>query len=132
MTQVAVYTLRFQVSCCVTQRITSNRMTGAGAHSAASYQMRNGAVSLRVRGPGLRAGHSPTSGAEFENGWSYTSTPPCIFLMYYLIKHRYNFYGSFLLFHVSYSGTYTERTNYCDVPFLLLLICRAATAVVEI
>jgi hypothetical protein len=32
-----------------------------------------------VRLPGYEADHSPLSSAEFKNGWSYTSTPLCLY-----------------------------------------------------
>jgi hypothetical protein len=58
-------------------------MIGAEADSA-FYKMGNGAVSLRVGGPGLGADSSPTSGAEFENVCSYTFPPPRVFLRYFV------------------------------------------------
>jgi hypothetical protein len=40
------------------------------------------------------ADHSSLSPAEFGIVWSYTSTPPYVFMVWYLVKHRdnYNFY----------------------------------------
>jgi hypothetical protein len=35
-----------------------------------------GALSLRIKRPGLEADHSPLSNVEVKNVWSYTSTPP--------------------------------------------------------
>jgi hypothetical protein len=37
------------------------------------------------------ADHSPPSNAKFKNAWSCVSTPPSIFMVWYLIKHRNNF-----------------------------------------
>jgi len=60
-------------------------------------------VGTRACSPGAKwlgheADHSPPTGAEFENVWSYISTPPHIFMAYclttgyafmawYLVKH---------------------------------------------
>jgi hypothetical protein len=41
--------------------------------------------------PGREADHSPPSSAEVKNAWSYTSTPPYVFMALYLAKHRDNF-----------------------------------------
>jgi hypothetical protein len=35
-----------------------------------------GALSLGIKRARREADHSPPSSAEFENAWSYTSTPP--------------------------------------------------------
>jgi len=35
--------------------------------------------------------HPPQSSAEIKNAWSYTSTPQYIFIVWYLVKARYNF-----------------------------------------
>jgi hypothetical protein len=35
-----------------------------------------GALSLGIKWPGRETDHSPPSGAEVKNAWSYTSTPP--------------------------------------------------------
>jgi hypothetical protein len=50
-----------------------------------------GAVSLGVKRPGREADHSSPSSAEVNNAWSYTSTPPYVFMAWYLVKHRDNF-----------------------------------------
>jgi hypothetical protein len=34
-----------------------------------------GALTLRVKRPGLEADHSPPSNADFKYAWSYASTP---------------------------------------------------------
>jgi hypothetical protein len=47
-------------------------------------------LSLRVKRPGREADHSPSS-VEVKNVWSYTSTPPCVLLLWNLVKHRGNF-----------------------------------------
>jgi hypothetical protein len=50
-----------------------------------------GALSLGVKQPGREADHSPPSGAEVENTWSYTSIPQYVFMGWCLVKHRDNF-----------------------------------------
>jgi hypothetical protein len=67
---------------------------GSGAHPA-SYAMGTGALSLGVKRPGREVDHSPPSDAEFKNAWSYTSTPPNVFMAWCLVKHRDNFNFTF-------------------------------------
>jgi hypothetical protein len=49
------------------------------------------ALSPGVKRPRREADHSPPSSAEVKNAWSYTSTPPYVFMAWYLLKHRYNY-----------------------------------------
>jgi len=37
------------------------------------------------------ADHSPPSSAEVNNAWSYTSTPPYLFMAWFFIKYRDNY-----------------------------------------
>jgi hypothetical protein len=68
---------------------------GSGAHPA-SYPMGiRGSFSGGKR-PGREADHSPPSSAQVKE-WaerSYTSTPQYAFMVWCLVKHRDNFYGS--------------------------------------
>jgi hypothetical protein len=45
-----------------------------------------GAFSLEVKRLGWEVYHSPPSSAEVKNAWSYTSTPPCVFMAWYLLS----------------------------------------------
>jgi hypothetical protein len=45
-------------------------------------------LSAGIKRPGRESDRSPPSGAEGENAWSYTSTTPCVFMAWCLIKHR--------------------------------------------
>jgi hypothetical protein len=56
-----------------------------------------GALSLGVKRPGREADLSPPSSAKV-NAWSYTSTPPYVFMAWCLVKHRDNF--TFTLYSV--------------------------------
>jgi hypothetical protein len=56
-----------------------------------------GALSLRVKGPGREADHSPPSSTEDNNVWSYTSTPQYVFMAWCLFKHRDNLIYIFVL-----------------------------------
>jgi len=60
--------------------------------------------SLGVKRPGREADHSPPSSAEVKSVWSYDSIPSihfqlndvllsweCVFMVWYLVKHRDNF-----------------------------------------
>jgi hypothetical protein len=55
------------------------------------YRGGGGAPFCEVKRPGREAGHSPTSSAEGKNAWNYKSTPPYVFMVWYLVKHRDNF-----------------------------------------
>jgi hypothetical protein len=50
-----------------------------------------GALSLGVKWLGHEADHSPLSSAKVKNVCSYTSSPPYVFMMWSLVKHRDNF-----------------------------------------
>jgi len=51
-----------------------------------------GTLFLGVKRAGREADHSSRSSAEFKKAWSYTSTPPYIFMVWCLIKYRdFNF-----------------------------------------
>jgi hypothetical protein len=51
-----------------------------------------GALSLRVKRPGLEVDHSPPSSAEVKNEWSYTSTPQYTFTTWCSIKAQGQLY----------------------------------------
>jgi hypothetical protein len=52
----------------------------------------------RVKRAKREADHSPPSSTEVINAWCYTFTPPYVFMVLYLVKHRdnYIFYALFL------------------------------------
>jgi hypothetical protein len=50
-----------------------------------------------VKLPSCEADHPPPPSAEVKNAWSYSSTPPCVFMAWCLVKHRGNF--TFLSLH---------------------------------
>jgi len=64
--------------------------TGFATHQP-PIQWVPGSLFLGVKRPGSEAHHSPPSGAEVKNAWSYTSTPLYAFLAWCLVKHRDNF-----------------------------------------
>jgi hypothetical protein len=61
--------------------------TGSGALPA-SYPMGSEAFIPGLKRPGCEADHSPSSSAEINNAWSYTSIPQYVFTVWYLIKQR--------------------------------------------
>jgi hypothetical protein len=61
--------------------------TDSGSHPA-SYPMDTGGYFLEVKQPGREAHRWHPSSAEVKNPCSYTSTPPYIFMAWYLVKHR--------------------------------------------
>jgi hypothetical protein len=54
-------------------------------------QWNPGALPLEVKRPVREADRSPPSSAKVKNAWSYTSTPPCVFMAWYLLKRWDNF-----------------------------------------
>jgi hypothetical protein len=64
-----------------------------------------GVLSLRIKRSGRDAYHSPPSGATVKNSWTYTSSPPCAFTGWCIIKNRDNFTFCLYLYLMYYSGT---------------------------
>jgi hypothetical protein len=50
-----------------------------------------------VKRPGYESDHSPQSSAEAKNTWSFTSSPPYVFMGWCLIKHRIRLHGVVLI-----------------------------------
>jgi len=50
--------------------------------------MGTGTLSQGLKRPGSEAGHLRPSSAGVKNGWSYTSTPLYVFMVWFLVKHR--------------------------------------------
>jgi hypothetical protein len=67
------------------------------AHPA-SYPLGTGALSQGVKWLGNEADHSPPSSAKVKNAWSYTSTPPYIFMAWCLVKYRIHLHGVVLCY----------------------------------
>jgi hypothetical protein len=53
--------------------------------------MDTGALLLVVKWMGHEADHLPRSSADVKNVRSYTSTPPDVFMMWYLVKPKDSF-----------------------------------------
>jgi hypothetical protein len=53
----------------------------------------SGALSTEVKRPECEAGHSPPPSAEVKNSWSYTSTPPHVFMAWHSVKHSMRPHG---------------------------------------
>jgi hypothetical protein len=56
------------------------------------------ALTLGIKQLGCESDHSLPSGAEVKNSWHCTSTPPYVFMAWWLVKHRDNFTYICLLF----------------------------------
>jgi hypothetical protein len=54
------------------------------------------------------------SSAEIKNAWRYTSTPPYVFMMWYLFKHRDNF---------TFDFTCGLEKGQTQVPNYVLILC---------
>jgi hypothetical protein len=71
-----------------------------------------GAFSLEVKRPGLEGDHSHPSSVEVKNAWSYTTTPPYIFMAWYFVKHRDNFTFNRQRCTHTHAHTRTRALNY--------------------
>jgi hypothetical protein len=76
-----------------------------------------GALSLGVKRPGREADHSPPSSAEVKNAWSYTSTPPYVFMAWCLVKHRDNFTLPLPFFTHCIKNISTDQELICSIRF---------------
>jgi hypothetical protein len=47
-----------------------------------------GSIYLEVKRPGFESDHSPACSGEVNDAWSYTSTPPYVFIAWCLIMHK--------------------------------------------
>jgi hypothetical protein len=70
-------------------RITECRLVGGPTQPP--IQRIPGTLSPGSKAVGAWSWPLPPSGAEFKNAWSYTSTPPYVFIAWCLIKHRKKF-----------------------------------------
>jgi hypothetical protein len=73
-----------------------NVKNGSGAHPA-SYPMGTRGSFSGGKSAGREADHTSIS-AEVKNVWSYTSTPPYVFVAWCLVKHRDNFAFTFTFY----------------------------------
>jgi hypothetical protein len=67
----------------------------------------------RIKRPGHKADHLLPSSAEIRNEWSYTSTPPYIFIAWYLVNNRNS---SDFTFKIWILGAATATVIMVDVP----------------
>jgi hypothetical protein len=70
-----------------------------------------GDLSLGVKRPGREAYHSPTSNAE-ASAWSYTSTPPYVFMAWCLVQHRDNFTFTFTFYSIEGGRFINQLSDY--------------------
>jgi hypothetical protein len=59
--------------------------------------MGNGDPLPSLKQSGRETDHSPPSSAEVKNTWSYTSTPPYVFMSWYLVKHTDKFTFAYII-----------------------------------
>jgi hypothetical protein len=79
--------------------------TGCGVQPD-SYPMHIGVSIPGIKRPGRESDHSPPSRAKVKNAWSYNSTPPYVFMTWYLDKHRNNFTFAFTLISTYITGNF--------------------------
>jgi hypothetical protein len=83
--------------------------------------------SLRgLKWPGREADHSLPCIAQVKNEWIYTSTPPSVFMAWYLIKHRDSYRYILMCLHVESS----IRTIYAILKVSLNWILKFCTMLV--
>jgi hypothetical protein len=70
-------------------------------HTRPPIQWVLGVLSPEVRRPEREADHSHPTGAKVRKAWSYASSPPDVFMAWYLVKHTDSF-------------TITLRTEFVD------------------
>jgi hypothetical protein len=78
--------------------------TGSGAHLA-YYKM-----GTEVTRPEREPDHSPPTSAEVKNAWSYTATPPYVFMALCLVKYKDNF---FYLYFICRSWGFCDAEDLC-------------------
>jgi hypothetical protein len=66
-----------------------------------SIQWVPGVLSTEVRCLGRNANHRSPSSAEVKDMWSYTSTPPYVFMAWFLVKRRKSFARKVSVFQTS-------------------------------
>jgi len=71
------------------------------------------------------ADHSPPSSSEVNKAWSYTSTPPYVFMAWSLVQHRDNL--TVLYLHIFYF-----TFIYCRYKSVSSLCVLSLTLVVEV
>jgi len=79
----------FLYTCMIIQRWATgwmNRGSTALGPTQPPIQWATGALSLGVKRQGREAYHSPPSATEVKQVWSYTFTPPYVFMAWCLVK----------------------------------------------
>jgi len=72
----------------------------------------------RVKRAGNETDHSPPPSAEVKTAWSYNSTPPYVFIAWYLVEHR----GNFPLLHISYRTLSETWSCFWHIIYLKILL----------
>jgi hypothetical protein len=67
-------------------------------------------------GRGCQSDHSPPSSVEVNNAWSYTSTPPYVFMTWCLVKHKNNFMFHLYLCFIAHAFV-TIRDPFSDLGY---------------
>jgi hypothetical protein len=76
---------------------------------------------------GHEANHVPPSHAEFKNAWSYTSTPPYVFMAWCVTIRRDNF-RSLLQFAARHSTVRPFRVQQAGVPLACVTLALCAVS----
>jgi hypothetical protein len=78
-----------------------------------------GALSLGVKRSGREADHSPPSGAEVKNEWSYVSTPQYVFMEWCSVKAQ----GQLYLYLHDKNDISAASSTYITFFFLQVILC---------
>jgi len=80
------------------------------------------ALSPGIKRPRRGADHSPSSSVEIKNAWSSTSTPPRVFMAWYLIQYRIRLHGVVLRLAQGKFTTYLYIKSYEENYYAVQLI----------
>jgi hypothetical protein len=72
--------LRATACTAMESRFDSHQEKDSSPYQLWCSQWVPGALSIRIKRPGHEANNTPPSSAEIKNIWSYTSTPPHVFM----------------------------------------------------
>jgi hypothetical protein len=79
---------------------------------------------VQISLPEREVNHSPVSNVEVKNIWSYTYTPPYVFMARYFIKQadNYSYALCLILHHQRVTFSYAERRRLGGVMVIVLAI----------
>jgi hypothetical protein len=74
-----------------------------------------------VKRPEHEDNHSPLSRVEVKNAWSYTSTPPYVFMVWCLVKHKMRLMAWYLVYVCRRTDTRLKEATFCNYGRTILV-----------